>query len=83
MSKPLWQTLLELAVKDEKELKISCQECYNLLDQYAEMLMAGVHPSEIMDLVKEHLSHCPGCDELLESLLTMLDEDEVAASSAP
>jgi predicted anti-sigma-YlaC factor YlaD len=70
MSEPLWQTLLNLALADEESV-ISCQDCYHLLDQYADMLLEGANPSEVMALVKEHLGHCSGCDEVFDCLLLM------------
>ncbi len=73
MSQPLWKTLLNLAIESEGE-RLSCQECYNLLDQYAEILDSGVEPSEVMVLVKLHLNHCSNCDELFETMLLMVEE---------
>ncbi len=75
MSKPLWQTLLDLAL-DDTQPKLSCEECYNLLDQYADILSTEATPSELMVLVKEHLGHCANCDELFESIRLMVQESE-------
>ena len=72
MSKPLWRTLLKLATDEEPIL--SCGECYTLLDQYADMLLDGIDPSEVMLLVKEHLDHCQGCEEMFETLVYMVSE---------
>lgn len=73
MSQPLWKTLLNLAIESEEE-GLHCEECYNLLDQYAEILDSGVELSQVMTLVKLHLNHCPNCDELFEALLFMVEE---------
>lgn len=81
MSEPLWQTLLNLALSDEETI-LSCQECYHLLDQYADMLLAGANPCEVMVLVKKHLGHCPGCDEVFESLLMMVQAANQSQQSA-
>jgi predicted anti-sigma-YlaC factor YlaD len=35
------------------------------------MLLEGANPSEVMALVKEHLGHCSGCDEVFDCLLLM------------
>jgi hypothetical protein len=80
MSKPLWQKLLNLAVEDETALVLSCPDCYDLMDQYAELLLAGEDPAEVMLLVKAHLDHCPGCDELFESLMIMLQNQDQAGA---
>ena len=76
MSKPLWQKLLNLALEDDKKPTLSCQECYNLMDQYAELLIEGKDPAEVMLLVKEHLEHCSGCDEIFESLMFMMEKSD-------
>lgn len=78
-SKPLWLTLLNLATEDEPVL--GCQECYTLMDQYADMLLAGNDPCEVMLLVKEHLDHCPGCEEMFETLIYMVNEAEPPEAS--
>ena len=58
MTKPLWQTLLKSALETEED-EIDCQECYDLLDEYTDLLIAGAAPCKVMYLVKQHLKHCP------------------------
>ena len=53
MSKKLWQLLLQSALEAE-EYEISCLECFDLLDQYADIIMEGVDPCEIMPAVRQH-----------------------------
>lgn len=81
MAKPLWKTLLNLAIEAE-EYGLSCEECYNLMDQYADMLNSGLEPSEVMLLVKQHLSHCPDCDELFQTMLLVVQEASHNTSAA-
>ncbi len=71
-TKPLWKTLLNLAIESQ-EYGLSCEECYNLLDQYADILDRGAEPSEVMGMVKQHLSHCPDCDEVFETMLLIAE----------
>jgi predicted anti-sigma-YlaC factor YlaD len=75
-SKPLWQTLLELAV--EQQHILSCEECYNLMDQYTDLLRQGMASSEAMLLVKEHLDCCYGCEEMFAALAVMVEKAESA-----
>ena len=75
MSKPLWQTLVKSAIDTQKE-EIGCSECYDHLDEYADLLMAGIPPSEVMELVKQHLRHCPDCTTVFESLLTIISSED-------
>lgn len=71
----MWQTLLKSALETQ-ENEISCSECYDQLDEYADMLMAGTPPTEVMELVKLHLKHCPGCTTVFEGLLTIISSEE-------
>ena len=79
MSKPLWRALLKLATEEEPTL--SCQECYALMDQYADLLLQGTDPCEVMLLVKEHLEQCHGCEEMFETLIYMVNEAEPPPTS--
>ena len=74
MSDPsLWQALLKSAFETE-EYEIDCEECFNLLDMYAELLIEGTDPAEIMPTVKQHLKQCNCCDRELEALMVMIQE---------
>lgn len=73
MSKKLWQLLLQSALEAE-EYEISCLECFDLLDQYADIIMEGVDPCEIMPAVRQHLNNCPACTDEFETLMLMLRE---------
>jgi predicted anti-sigma-YlaC factor YlaD len=79
-SKPLWQTLLELAVAQQHIL--SCEECYTLMDQYTDLLRGGIASEEAMLLVKEHLDCCHGCEEMFEALAVMVEEAESAEETS-
>ena len=50
----------------------SCDEAFDVLDTYAEMIARGEDPSELMPLVKLHLEMCDNCREEFEALLSML-----------
>jgi hypothetical protein len=73
MARKLWQILLQSAL-DTEDYEISCSECFNLLDQYADLLLDGTDPSEIMPTVKQHLKHCPTCTYEFETLMVMIQE---------
>lgn len=75
MTKPVWQTLLKSALETE-EYEIGCQECYDLLDEYTDLLIAGAVPCKVMHLVKQHLKHCPDCTHLSQSLISIIGTDE-------
>lgn len=81
MTKLVWKNLLNFVLEND-EVCLNCQDCYDLLDQYVEMLGDNTSPAEVMPLVKQHLEQCSYCDELLETLLVMLHETGQPASPA-
>ena len=73
MSKKLWQLLLQSALETE-EYEITCMECFNLLDQYADLILDGADPSQILPAVRQHLKNCPTCTHEFETLMLMIQE---------
>lgn len=73
MSESVWQALLKSALETE-EIEIDCQECYDLLDSYAELLLTDDDPNQIMPAVKQHLKQCNCCIDELEALMIILQE---------
>lgn len=73
MSKALWQTLLKSAFETE-EFEITCEECFELMDQYADLILDGTDPAEIMPLVTQHLEMCNCCTGELEAIVLMIQE---------
>lgn len=67
----LRKTLLMLEQTREEEY--SCDEVYQLLDQYAEAVQRGENPAHLMPLVKYHLDLCADCREEYEALLRILE----------
>lgn len=59
-----------VAITEDEEL--SCDEVFELLDQYAEMALRGEDVSAFMPQVKHHLDLCGECNEEYEALLKML-----------
>ncbi len=82
MARKLWQTLLQSALETE-EYEIACTECFSLLDQYADLLLEGADPNEIMPAVKQHLKHCSCCTNEFETLMMMLQEAAKNQQSLP
>jgi len=59
-------------VKTTKTEEIGCDECFEELDRFAELKLAGKSPEEAMPLVKDHLDRCQSCREEYEALLEAL-----------
>lgn len=52
--------------------EIGCDECFEELDRFVEMDLAGKDVAEAMPLVQDHLKRCRECREEFEALLTAL-----------
>jgi hypothetical protein len=53
---------------------LSCEECFELMDSYAEAVVTGAEPRRRHD-IEVHLRACPACFEEVESLVALLRED--------
>ena len=52
--------------------EIGCDDCFEELDRFAEMALAGKNAAEAMPLVQDHLDRCKGCRQEFEALLDAL-----------
>jgi hypothetical protein len=52
--------------------EIGCDECFEQLDRFVEMTLAGKKAAEAMPLVQDHLERCHDCREEFEALLAAL-----------
>ena len=52
--------------------ELSCQQCFDHLDHFAELSLVGKSAGEAMPLVQDHLEHCADCREEFEALLEAL-----------
>lgn len=52
--------------------EIGCDTCFEKLDRYAELTLAGKDAAAAMPLVSRHLQTCGGCREEFEALLRAL-----------
>jgi len=52
--------------------EIGCDDCFEQLNQFAEMVLAGTDVAEAMPLVQDHLNRCRDCREEFEALLAAL-----------
>ena len=59
---------LELTRPDE----LSCEEAYDLLDQYADLLQNGEDVAKLLPLVEHHLAMCVDCKDEFEALMRAL-----------
>ena len=50
------------------EPEVSCEQCFELLDEFVEVELAGEDPDRRLPGMREHLQGCPACREDHESL---------------
>ena len=58
------------------EPEVSCEECFELLDQYVDLEGAGEDADARLPGMRAHLQGCPACHEDHESLLELVSADE-------
>ena len=64
-------TLMRL-VEKTNEGEYSCEETFDLLDEYVELAADNQDLETLMPLVKKHVDHCPDCGPRFEILLDIL-----------
>jgi hypothetical protein len=52
--------------------EIGCDRCFEEMDQFVEMTLAGKNAAEALPLVQDHLLRCKDCREEFEALLAAL-----------
>ncbi|MGC9349007.1 MAG: hypothetical protein ACP5JG_12760 [Anaerolineae bacterium] len=52
--------------------EIGCDTCFEHIDRYVELILAGEDAARVMPLVHRHLTACAACREEYEALLSAL-----------
>lgn len=52
--------------------ELDCDACFEQVDRFAEMMLAGKDATQAMPLVRDHLNRCRCCREEFEALLVTL-----------
>jgi hypothetical protein len=53
--------LLIRKLQDTREVELTCPECLDDLDRYAQNILDGVANEGMLERVREHLEACPCC----------------------
>jgi hypothetical protein len=56
--------------------EVGCDECFDLLDRYVELELAGVDPEPALPGLRAHLDGCPACREEHESLRALVGGEQ-------
>ena len=60
--------------------EVSCEECFEHLDEYVELELAGEDADGRVPGMREHLEGCPACREDHESLRELVLDDRSRSS---
>jgi hypothetical protein len=55
--------------------EVTCEQCFELLDQYVELEVAGEDADAHLPGLRTHLDGCPACREDHESLRALVSSD--------
>jgi hypothetical protein len=55
--------------------EVTCEQCFELLDQYVELEVAGADADAQLPGLRTHLDGCPACREEHESLFAFVKAD--------
>jgi hypothetical protein len=58
------------------EAEIGCDECFDQLDRYVELELAGADAEAAVPRFRAHLAGCPACREDYESLKAFVGGDQ-------
>ena len=58
--------------------ELTCEQCFEQLDRYVELELAGASADEKIPGMRAHLQGCPACGEDHESLLAFVAEQRGA-----
>jgi predicted anti-sigma-YlaC factor YlaD len=68
------ETLLRLL--GNEGVAFDCDACFDVLDRYVELELAGAAADAAVPGLREHLSACPACAEEYESLRALVELEE-------
>ena len=58
------------------EPEIGCDECFQLLDRYVELEVAGGDADRVVPGLRAHLDGCPACREEHDSLVAFVSGEQ-------
>jgi hypothetical protein len=73
MSRPLWQ-LLAYGLDLDNGQELTCDECFAVLEFYADLLASGADPQKLYQPVRRHLAHCPNCCKQFQQWIKHLED---------
>jgi predicted anti-sigma-YlaC factor YlaD len=71
ISRQIWGEILYEAITTRAD-EIGCDECYESLGHFAELVLTGQDAASVMPRVYDHLVHCRECRDESEALVAAL-----------
>lgn len=71
ISRQIWGEILCEAITTRMD-EIGCDECYEHLGRFTELVLNGYDAPRLMPRVYDHLAHCRECREESEALVAVL-----------
>jgi len=68
LNKQIIQKLIK-AVQNTRLEELGCDDCFDVIHEFAEMQLQGKPAGEAMPLVQDHLDKCGDCREEFNALL--------------
>jgi deoxycytidylate deaminase len=62
------------ALRSVQQQDISCDECFEHVDEYVDMLQSGQDAAEVLPHVKQHLEQCRCCHSEFNALIRILEQ---------
>ena len=56
--------------------EVGCEECFDRLDEFVELELAGLDADAAVPGLRAHLDGCPACREEHEALVALVREDD-------
>jgi hypothetical protein len=73
MSSQLWELLIEVE-STELDGTLTCTECFAIMELLIVGVELGVELERLEQLARNHLAHCPDCQEQFQERLGALEE---------
>jgi hypothetical protein len=61
--------------------EVGCDECFDKIDQYVELALAGRNPDDELPGLRAHLEGCPACREEHDSLHALVSRERALGTS--
>lgn len=79
-SAPQLQMLVDVA-RNTHARELACEDCFEQLDRFAELILVGKDADEALPLVRAHLNMCPECLDEFEAFMAALRASQPEPSS--